>query len=61
MEIPPSLTTENLEPRRLSEADAAGTPMAAATDETHAAYSDKRPSRCPWPSEAPPTGVLTVC
>ena len=26
MEIPPSLTTENLEPRRLSKADARGTP-----------------------------------
>ena len=59
MEIPPSLTSENLEPRRLSEADARGTPMAAATDDTDAAYSDKRPSRGPWPSEAPPTGVLT--
>ena len=56
MESPPSLTTENLEPRRLSEATARGTPMAAATD---AAYSDKRPSRGPWPSEALPTGVLT--
>jgi hypothetical protein len=59
MEIPPSLTTENLEPRRLSEADARETPMAASTDDTDAAYSDKRPSRGPWPSEVPPTGVLT--
>ena len=58
MEIPPSLTTENLEPRRLSEAEARRTPMAAATDDTNTAYSDKRPSRGPWPSEAPLTGVL---
>ena len=59
MEIPPSLTTENMKPRRLSEADAGGTPIAAATDDTDAAYSDKRTSRSPWPSEVPPTGVLT--
>ena len=58
MEISPSLTTENLKPRRLSEVDARGIPMAA-TDDTDAAYSDKQPSRGPWPSEAPPTGVLT--
>ena len=59
MEIPPSLTTENMKPRRLSETDARGTPIAAATDDTDTAYSDKRPSRGTWPSEAPPTGVLT--
>jgi hypothetical protein len=59
MEIPPSLTTENMKPRRLSEAHAGGTPIAAATVDTDTADSDKRPSRGPWPSEAPLTGVLT--
>ena len=59
MEIPPSLTTENMRPRRLSEADAGGTSIAAATDDTDATCSDERPSRSPWPSEVPPTGVLT--
>ena len=59
MEIPPSLTTENMKPRRLSEAHAGGTPIAAATVDTDTADSDKRPSRGPLPSEAPPTGVLT--
>jgi hypothetical protein len=60
MGIPPSTTTENPEPRRLGGAGARGTPMAAATDEIDAARSgDERPSRGPWPSEAPPTGVLT--
>jgi hypothetical protein len=33
--------------------------MAAATDDIDAACSDEQPSRGPWPSEAPPTGVLT--
>ena len=33
--------------------------MAVATDDIDAARSDERPSRGPWPSEAPPTGVLT--
>jgi hypothetical protein len=33
--------------------------MATATDDIYAAYSHERPSRGPWPSEAPPTGVLT--
>ena len=36
-----------------------GTSMAA-IDDIEAAYSDdERPSRGPWPSEVPPTGVLT--
>ncbi len=31
-----------------------------AIDDIEAAYSDhERPSRGPWPSEAPPTGLLT--
>jgi len=32
-----------------------------ATDDIDAAYSDERPSRGPWPSEAPPAGMLTGC
>ena len=32
---------------------------ARAMDDIDAAYSDERPSRGPWLSEAPPTGVLT--
>jgi len=59
MESPPSLTTENLEPRRLSEATARGTPIAAASDDADTACSDERPSRGPWPSEGLPTGELT--
>ena len=36
-----------------------GTPTVA-IDDIEAAYSDhERPSRGPWPSEAPPTGLLT--
>jgi hypothetical protein len=32
----------------------------AAIDDIEAAYSDdERPSRGPWPSESPPTGMLT--
>jgi hypothetical protein len=59
MESPPSITTENPEPRRLGEAGARRTPMSSATDDIDAACSDERPSQGPWPSEAPPTGVLT--
>ena len=50
MGSPTSITTENPEPRRPGGAGSKGTP---------AAYSDERPSRGPWPSEAPPTGLLT--
>ena len=32
--------------------------MVATDDIVEAAYSDKRPFQGPWPSEAPPTGVL---
>ena len=49
MGSPTSITTENPEPRRPGWAGSKGTP---------AAYSDERPSRSPWPSETPPTGVL---
>ena len=60
MESPTSLTTQNPEPRRKGGAGARGTPRAAATDGiVDAACSDERLSRSPWPSEAPPTGVLT--
>ena len=60
MRSPTSISTESREPRRLSGAGARGTPMAAVTaDIVDAACSDERSSRGPWPSEAPPTGVLT--
>jgi hypothetical protein len=58
MASPTSVTTENPEPRRLGRADSRDTPKAA-TDDIDAAYSVERPSRDPWLSEAPPTGVLT--
>jgi hypothetical protein len=58
MESPPSLTTESLQPRRLSGTGARGT-LVATTDGIDAACSDEQPSRGPWPSEAPPSGVLT--
>jgi len=60
MQSPKSITSENPEPRRVGGASARGTPRAAATDDlVDAACSDERPSRGRWPSEAPPTGVLT--
>ena len=57
---PTSVTTENPEPHRKGRASLSeGTPTAA-IDDIEAAYSDhERPSRGPWPSEAPPTGMLT--
>ena len=58
MGSPTSVTTENSEPRGKGGACSKGTP-AATTDDIDAAYSDERPSRGPWLSEAPPTGVLT--
>ena len=58
MRNPTSFTTENLEPRGKGKPHSKGT-LAATDDITDAAYSDERPSRGPWPSEAPPTGVLT--
>jgi hypothetical protein len=58
MGSPTSVTTENPEPHRKGGAGPRGTPTAA-TDGVDASYSDERPSRGPWFSEAPPTGVLT--
>ncbi len=52
------VTTENTEPRRQGGACSKGTPSAV-TGDIDVACSDERPSRSPWPSEAPPTGVLT--
>jgi hypothetical protein len=57
MASPTSVTTQNPQPRRKGGASSKGTP--AVTDVIDAAYSDERPSRGPWPSEASPTGVLT--
>ena len=53
-----SVTTENPEPRQKGEAGSRGT-SAAATDVVEADHSDKGSSRGPWPSESPPTGMLT--
>ena len=59
MTTPTSGTLDNPElPRRKGGTYSKGTP-ATATDDTKVAYSDERPSRSPWPSEVPPTGVLT--
>jgi hypothetical protein len=54
-----SVTIENSEPPGKGEASRSkGIPVATTAD-IDAAYSDERPSRTHWPSEAPPTGVLT--
>jgi hypothetical protein len=58
MGSPTSVTTENPEPRRLDEAGSKGT-STASTAVVNAAYSDERPSKGQWYSEAPPTGALT--
>ena len=59
MGSPTSVTTENPEqPRQQGRAGPRGTPTAA-TDVVDASYSDERPSRGTWFSEAPPSGVLT--
>ena len=62
MGSPTSATTENpeLPSRRPGGTGSKGTP-AAATDDAFvdAASSYERPSRSSWPSEVPPTGVLT--
>jgi hypothetical protein len=57
MGSPTSVITENSEPRGKGGASLNGIPMA--TDDIDVAYSDERPSHGPWPSEVPPTGVLT--
>ena len=61
MGSPTSVTTENPQPRRKGGASCSKeTPAAVIDDDIEAAYSDdERPSRGPWPSEAPPTGLLT--
>jgi hypothetical protein len=58
---PTSFTTENPEPRRKGGASCSKEPPAAVIDDDiEAAYSDEeQPSLGPWPSEAPPTGLLT--
>jgi hypothetical protein len=60
MGSPTSVTTEDPEPHRKGSGSfSKGTPKAA-IDDIEAAYSDgERPSRKPWPSEAPPTGLQT--
>jgi hypothetical protein len=61
MGSPTSVTTENPEPRRKGGASYSKGTSTAAKDDIEAAYSDddERPSRGPWPSEAPPTGLPT--
>ena len=61
MGSPTSATTENPElPRRTGgAAGSKGTPAAATDVVVDAASSYERPSRRSWPSEVPPTGVLT--
>ena len=55
-----SATTENPKPHRKGGASLSNGTPTAAIDDIEAAYSDdERPSRRPWPSEAPPTGMLT--
>jgi hypothetical protein len=57
---PTSVTSEIPEPRRKGGASCAKEIPTAVIDDIEAAYSDdERPSRGPWPSEAPPTGLLT--
>jgi hypothetical protein len=54
------VTTENPEPRRKGGASCSKETSSAVIDDIEAACSnDERPSRGPWPSEAPPTGLLT--
>ena len=59
MGSPTSVTTENPEPQRIGEAGSKGTPTAAVDAIVNASYSDERPSKGQWYSEAPPTGALT--
>ena len=59
MGSPTSVTTENPEPRGKgggASSCSKGTP--AATENIDEAYSEEWPSRGPWPSEVPATGVL---
>ena len=60
MASPKSGTLENPElPLRKGGIYSKGIPVAATDDTVDAAYSEERLSRSPWPSEVPPTGVLT--
>jgi hypothetical protein len=61
MGSPTSVTTENPQPHRKGGASYSNRIPTAAIDDIEAAYSDKneRPSRGPWPSEAPPAGLPT--
>jgi hypothetical protein len=52
MGSPTSVTTENPEPRRKGGASRSRGAKTAYSEE------DERPSRGPWPSEAPMTGML---
>ncbi len=57
---PASDTTENPQPRRNGGPSCSKEIHAAVTNGIEATYSDdERPSRGPWPSEAPPTGLMT--
>ena len=56
MGSPASVTTENPEPRRRAELLSIQPRPAADSD---AANFNEWPYRGPWPSEVPPTGVLT--
>jgi len=60
MGSPKSVTTEEPGPRRQGATSRSkGTPKGYIGG-VEAAYSDEEPpSRDPWPSEAPPTGLLT--
>jgi hypothetical protein len=58
MASPKSGTSENPEPP-CGKGGTYSKGIPAAVDDTKAAYSDERASCGPWPSEAPPTGVLT--
>ena len=57
MGSPASVTTENPEPRRRPGSLSIRSRPAA--DDFDAANFHERPYRGPWPSEVPPTGVLT--
>ncbi len=53
-----SVTTENPEPRRRPGFLSIQQPRPAAADSEAATFNERR-HRGPWPSEVPPTGVLT--
>ena len=60
MASPTSVTSEIPEPRRKGRVSCSKETPTALTDGIEVAYSDdERPSRGPWPSETPPTGLLT--